>query len=313
MTADDVHDATPDWAREALAVPVTTGTVRSGPVRVPFREWAGRGDGGVLLVHGGSAHARWWDFVAPLLGDHRVVALDLSGHGDADTRDHYDLDDWTGEVCAVIDQLFAAPPVVIGHSMGGAIALSAAAEAGDRVAATVAIDSLLGLGRAQDIPPSPGVRPPRLTETRAELVSRFRPIPDQGRAAPWMLHYVAHHSIRSDDQGRFRWKFDPRIRAATWRDRSSPLKLTTPVVYYRCEYGLAGPSTLRAIAEASTTTPVEIRELRGVGHNPMLDTPRELAAELTGLSSAVQSRRRRLDGPRYVNLHVGGKASAYDD
>ena len=51
-----------------------------------------------MLVHGGAAHSRWWDHIAPMLTEGwRVVAVDLSGHGDSDRRDHYSLDTWARE------------------------------------------------------------------------------------------------------------------------------------------------------------------------------------------------------------------------
>ena len=54
-----------------------------------------------MLVHGGAAHSGWWDHVAPLLTWHRVVALDLTGHGDSDRREVYDMRLWAREVVAV--------------------------------------------------------------------------------------------------------------------------------------------------------------------------------------------------------------------
>ena len=56
-----------------------------------------------------AAHSGWWDHIAPFLSrTHRVIAPDLSGHGDSDCRDAYDLDIWAQELLAV--------PAAAGHS-----------------------------------------------------------------------------------------------------------------------------------------------------------------------------------------------------
>ena len=105
-----------------------------------------------MLVHGTAAHARWWDHVGPLLpAGMRVVALDLSGHGDSDRREQYSFDRWAQEVVAVAaDGGVSGPPVVIGHSLGGSIAIGAATRYGDALAGIVVIDSPL-----HEVPPEP--------------------------------------------------------------------------------------------------------------------------------------------------------------
>src|ERR1700729_2075043 len=92
----------PAWFSAALAAPVEDGSVDVDGARVRYRAWGDRGARGVVLVHGGAAHARWWDHVGPQLSAGlRVVALDLSGHGDSDWREQYSLGRWAAEVVAV--------------------------------------------------------------------------------------------------------------------------------------------------------------------------------------------------------------------
>ncbi|WP_419178892.1 alpha/beta fold hydrolase [Prescottella equi] len=119
----DEHAQTPQWFREALAAPVETGEVDVDGAAIRFRAWGAAGQPGLVLVHGGAAHSRWWDHIGPqLAGDRRVVALDLSGHGDSDTREHYSLDQWAHEVAAVASASgIEGRPVVVGHSMGGIV------------------------------------------------------------------------------------------------------------------------------------------------------------------------------------------------
>src|SRR6201996_2119693 len=86
--------------------------------------WGQVGKPGLILVHGNSAHADWWSFIAPFLADeYRVAALSLSGMGDSDWRETYDFATFADEIwaCAKAAGLYEAPvkPIYIGHSFGG--------------------------------------------------------------------------------------------------------------------------------------------------------------------------------------------------
>src|SRR3954464_12270828 len=123
-----VHPNAPDWFRAALAVPFDDGEVRGSGAPIHFLAWGELGRRGLVFVHGGGAHAHWWTHVAARFADEfRVVAVDLSGHGDGAPRDPYAFEEWTEEVLAAaraggID----GPPVVIGHSMGGFVTIATA-------------------------------------------------------------------------------------------------------------------------------------------------------------------------------------------
>jgi pimeloyl-ACP methyl ester carboxylesterase len=105
------------------------------------------GDGAkppVVCIHGaGSSSVIWMDLVRRLAPRRRVLALDLPGHGQSDrwhdgevTIDHYR--DAVGTVCA---ELKIARAVLIGHSMGGLVALAAAAAWPERVAGLMLVAS----------------------------------------------------------------------------------------------------------------------------------------------------------------------------
>lgn len=103
-TTDAGVTAPPDWFIAALGTPVEQRTVTVDGVPIAYRGWGKPGPDGIVLVHGGGAHSRWWDHIAPLLaGERRVAAIDLSGHGDSGRRQCYGLDDWAREVLAVAE------------------------------------------------------------------------------------------------------------------------------------------------------------------------------------------------------------------
>jgi len=83
----------------------------------------------LVFLHGGFAHAHWWDFIAPFFAeDYSVVAIDLSGMGDSSQRAEYSGEIFATEVIGVCSALgFVGPPVMVGHSFGGFVALKAAA------------------------------------------------------------------------------------------------------------------------------------------------------------------------------------------
>ena len=79
----------PSWFTQALSVPVAERMTVLDGVPVAYRMWGSSQNGrGIVLVHGGGAHSRWWDHIGPLLAaDRRVIAIDLSGHGDSGRRE----------------------------------------------------------------------------------------------------------------------------------------------------------------------------------------------------------------------------------
>ena len=84
---DDPAQA-PEWFLTAIGTPAKLGIVDVEGASITYRTYGDREDRGIVLVHGGAAHARWWDHIAPLLATgHMVVALDLSGHGDSGRRE----------------------------------------------------------------------------------------------------------------------------------------------------------------------------------------------------------------------------------
>jgi pimeloyl-ACP methyl ester carboxylesterase len=216
---DHDHRA-PSWFRAALEDTPIVDEVPVDGTAVSCRTWGPRGAPGILLVHGGAAHARWWDHLGPLLaqgGRHRVGALDLSGHGDSGTRGTYGLQAWAEEVMAVASHLgMDRPPVVVGHSMGGFVAMHAAAQYGDRLAGAIIVDSPVRRpdpesqeGRSgRDVPPSEDLSGRSSTAVAAVL-------PGAGRSHdPPYLHrrHVGRHE-RAGDASRAsgRWKFDPMV------------------------------------------------------------------------------------------------------
>lgn len=115
---------------------------------VPIR-YDERGDGAPVLVfvHGWSCDRHYWrEQLEPLAARHRVVALDLAGHGESGTgRSDWTMHAFGEDVAAVVEQLRVEEVVLIGHSMGGDVIVDAASLLGDRVRGLVWVDVYDGL------------------------------------------------------------------------------------------------------------------------------------------------------------------------
>jgi pimeloyl-ACP methyl ester carboxylesterase len=274
----------PAWFSAALAAAPEERATECEGTSIAYRAWGDPADRNIVLVHGGAAHSRWWDHIAPLLArGWRVVAMDLSGHGDSGRRERYSLDIWAREVLAVVaDAGTAASTVVIGHSMGGLVTLRLATLAGAQIAGAVAIDSPI-----RDMAPEDRAArqhrafgPLRVYPTREAAIARFRPIPDQPVLA-WVAEHVAATSIRPAEGG-WRWKFDPQVFA---RDTLTPELLTRldcRVALFRAEHGLVTPQQGEAIYDRLGRV-APLIEIPVAGHHIMLDEPVALAAALRTL------------------------------
>jgi pimeloyl-ACP methyl ester carboxylesterase len=120
--------------------------VRPGD-RIHFLDWGGRGEPGVLLIHGLSNTAWSWAPVARrLIGTRRVVAMDLRGHGLSDApTGAYRAEDLAGDVVAAAEGSGVLAPdggevVLAGHGFGAIVAAWAAAELGRRCVRLVLVD-----------------------------------------------------------------------------------------------------------------------------------------------------------------------------
>jgi pimeloyl-ACP methyl ester carboxylesterase len=119
-------------------------TLTRDGVRLAYLE-RGAGDPTLLLVHGWCCdHTYLIPQIKRFQSDHRVVAVDLRGHGASDApAQTYTIAGFADDLAWLVEQLDLGQPVVIGHSMGGTVAMELAARYPERVAAVVAIDSSL--------------------------------------------------------------------------------------------------------------------------------------------------------------------------
>ncbi|MEO6121586.1 MAG: alpha/beta hydrolase [Acidimicrobiales bacterium] len=114
-----------------------------GGVELALRYWDGGAGSPVLAVHVLASNARLWDQVAERLAaaGHRVVAIDLRGHGRSAKPDSgYDFATVVADLASVVIELGWCRPVVVGQSWGGNLVVELAARYPGVVGGVVCVD-----------------------------------------------------------------------------------------------------------------------------------------------------------------------------
>ncbi|MBM4719545.1 alpha/beta fold hydrolase [Rhodococcus hoagii] len=243
----------------------------------PIRAWGAAGQPGLVLVHGGAAHSRWWDISArSSRRDRRVVALDLSGHGDSDTREHYSLDQWAHEVAAVASasgiegvRSWGAP------SMGGIVYVRRGGPP-RRPARRLCRSSTRRSGRA---PPRrmPRAARPRSDPRRCTRRGRRRsPASDscrrRRRLGACVREHVAEDVAHGRLEGGWSWKFDPAMFTRSGGDTLAVAVPRCPIAYFRAQHGIVSDELMGADAGAVRSVRDRRRDPRR-GHHTMIDQP----------------------------------------
>ena len=95
-----------------------------------------------MLIHCYLCSLEWWDELAPLLSeDHRVIRIDLLGHGGSEKPSSgYSIEDQAGLVAGALTGLDVQGAVVVGQSMGAGVAVALAEQSSQLVDRVVAMN-----------------------------------------------------------------------------------------------------------------------------------------------------------------------------
>lgn len=226
----------------------------------------------LALVHGWCGDSGYWDAqVAELAADHRVVTLDLAGHGAStdlatDGRIASFGADVATTVTACLDGLPGATAVtLIGHSMGGPVSVEAALRLGPRGRAVIGVDTLawVGLPKASPEVTAALFRPFEqdfIAGTRAFVEQTFF-LPD---ADPALRTRIAADMAAGD----------PAVGLAAlhgindWDGAAALGALDVPLVVINAAVTRTDAARLRGLARR-----FRLREMAGVGHFLMMEQP----------------------------------------
>ncbi|HZO83091.1 MAG TPA: alpha/beta hydrolase [Candidatus Binataceae bacterium] len=257
----------------------------TGGIELNCVDYGGEGKPPMLLVHGGSAHARWWDFVAPALTDRfHVLALDQRGHGDsrwaADWA--YGSRHYADDLDAVITDWGLGAPVLVGHSMGGHSVLVYAVEHSERLRAMVAIDSTpvypeYAVEQLRAI----AARPAPVYDSLQAAIAAFRTLPAETLASPEALRHVAALSFRQREDGKWVHKMDRRtlVREPIQLKMADLARIRCPALLIKpAGSPLLTPEFMQKMAERMARGRVVMVE--NSNHHVPIDNPKGLAAAM---------------------------------
>jgi pimeloyl-ACP methyl ester carboxylesterase len=237
----------------------------------------------IVLIHCFTCAIDWWDAMIPRLErDHRVVALDLLGHGGSEKPESgYSIMQQAALVAEAMDQLGVRNAEVVGHSLGGTVAVALAEEipaqiAGVVIVDTAADDSRSSLGFIAGLAFQPVIGETLWTikpdfAVRDGLGVAFAPgfdVPDAFVEDVNRMTYTAYDESPSESE-RF-------VDEAPLDERMRRTGLPLLVIMGAEEQIINDPRA--ALAEYARTVPGARTELiAGAGHSPNVEKPAETA------------------------------------
>lgn len=295
------------WCEEALRCEPERLCVSVEGVEIETLVWGEQGAPGVLLVHGGWAHAEWWSHIAPHLADRfRVAAVTLSFAGA--WRERYSYEGLGNELwtCAKAAGLYSSghPPAYVGHSLGGNHVIYSARRFPERMSAGILIDCGIILPpQTYAIPQSyieqgkwdARERPHKVYDSVEEAVSQFRLIPYQPCANAFIGDHIARRSLRAvppdgaDGAQRWTWRYDPQMSRKWDMSRMAPLAAAEPPPMAH----LWGELSARTAPFADAPSLLNLKRVSVpmAHHHVMLDQPVALLAALRALLATLGAQR----------------------
>ncbi|MGW5365278.1 alpha/beta fold hydrolase [Actinopolymorpha pittospori] len=245
----------------------------------------------LVLIHGLAGSTRWWDSLVPMLArSHRVIRVDLLGHGWSakPAGGGYTISEQGRRVGTALDRLGVKHAVVVGHSTGGSVAAALAEQRRDLVTALALIDS----GPRLDAFISDGlVGQLMFTPVLGQLLWRLRTDGLIRRASSTAFSrpgYEIPHDLVDDVRGMTYHAFTATSRAAddylaqrTLPDRLAALGKPLLVIFGAEDrrWRSSSAADYRAVPGA------RVEVLPGLGHSPMLEDPLRTADLLLGFTA----------------------------
>ena len=283
---------TPKWFLDALAQKPDIKSVKIKGSKISYNCWGEKNKPGLIFVHGGMAHADWWNFITPyFLKTHRVIAMNLGGMGDSEWRKEYSTETWGLEIEGVCKKEKLKKPIIIGHSLGGMCGVYAASIMKKNLYGLVIVDTAI-------LPPSDKppkfdfkIRANKIYKSLKEIKSRFRLVPGQIDALEYVMDYIAEKSIKKN-KGGWTWKFDPNYmkifnsesfleRQAVYRNKLKGLKCRVAIL--RGEKSVIFPGSSAKYMHELMDKKSPIINVPEAHHHIMIDQPMALISALRSL------------------------------
>jgi lipase len=184
--------------------------------------WNDPGGAPVVCVHGVTSHAGRFRELAAGLPGHRVVAVDLRGHGRSTWQAPWTADTHLADLVETADSLGLGAATWVGHSFGGRLVAALAARSPDRVERAVLLDPAMQI--------EPEVATERAEGLRADVSFASRDEAIDARLGDGTLFTTPRSTLEEEaaahleqgDDGRWRWRYSPASLVAAWSEMASP-------------------------------------------------------------------------------------------
>jgi pimeloyl-ACP methyl ester carboxylesterase len=240
---------------------------------------AGAGDPALVFIHGGLADRTFWEGqLREFAGLHRVVALDLPGHGESGlNRKKWGIPEFGADVKAVIEAEKLKNVIIFGNSLGGPVAIEAALLLPDRVLGVVGVDTfqVLNIGIT-----------PEEAKQRAEFFQR-----DFAGALKQMVRMLFHAdadpALIAEAESRMAGTSPEAARAmllslAGYDKGAAARRLNVPL---RAINGDLYPTDVKENRKVKADFDAVI--MKHVGHYPMLERPTEFNNRVTEIVASL--------------------------
>ncbi|WP_406504717.1 alpha/beta fold hydrolase [Streptomyces sp. NBC_00212] len=276
-----VSDGVPHVNRGAETTEHSTLSLDDGDIHVC--QGGPRDAPALLLIHGSASSTRSWDpLVSMLTGSHRVIRIDLLGHGrSAKPADGgYAIPDQARRAGVALDRLGVEHAVVVGHSSGGVVATALAEQRPDLVTALALINT------------GPSLNAFIAPESAAAGLSQWPPTDEQirrfastafsragYRIPPELLDDVrrmTHHTLTATMRATHDY-----LGQRALPDRLKALGQPLLVLFGEEDrrWRSASAADYRAVAGA------KVELLPGLGHSPILEDPPRTATPLLAFTT----------------------------
>jgi len=269
-------------------------TTKVNGITLHYLDWGPADAPPVVLLHGITGHARVWDHLAArLVPGRRVLALDQRGHGDSDPApdDDYRVGTMADDVAAFVGSLRIDRFALLGHSMGGRIAIKYAADHAARLERLVIVDigpdiNLAGLQRVRDMMAK---SPERIAseDWAVEYIRRANPLQDLD-----MLRERVRHGLKRLPDGELTWKYAKGLRDMMREGRRDAVDLWEPLPRIPCptlvvrgaESDILSAEVAKKMAERLPDG--RVVEIAGAGHTVPADRPEEFVRQIRAFLGA---------------------------
>jgi pimeloyl-ACP methyl ester carboxylesterase len=229
----------------------------------------------LVLLHGYPLDHHLWDEVVPLLQDQFDVILpDLRGFGGSSTVDSfYTMEDIASDIAGLLDFLGIPKAVIVGHSMGGYVALAFARLYPERVTG-------LGLVSSQVLADTPAKREDRF-KTAAEVADKGIATVVEAMTPKFTSDTHLQEFARNSMERQQPAAYIGALKAMGERVDSTPFlsRMDYPVVIVHGDADNLIPID-RAREVKAALPSAYLVEISGAGHMPMMESPEKTAEAL---------------------------------